>query len=71
MEDDTLKAELQDLGRRIRDARAALGAFLKQEADDHVYWVEQTGKTQHSHSLQRRADRCLRPPAASALSPEP
>jgi ATP-dependent DNA helicase DinG len=50
-EDDTLKAELQDLGRRIRDARAALGAFLKQEADDHVYWIEQTGKTQKFHSL--------------------
>jgi ATP-dependent DNA helicase DinG len=50
-EDDILKAELQDLGRRIRDARGALGAFLKQEADDLVYWIEQTGKTQKFHSL--------------------
>jgi ATP-dependent DNA helicase DinG len=50
-EDETLKAELQDLGRRIRDARHALGQFLKQEAEDHVYWVEKTGKTQTYHAL--------------------
>ena len=50
-EDETLKAELQDLGRRIRDARLGLGQFLKQEADDHVYWVEKTGKTATYHSL--------------------
>src|SRR4051812_34867482 len=51
LEDETLKAELQDLGRRIRDARGALGAFLKQDQDDHVYWIEQTGKTQKYYSL--------------------
>jgi ATP-dependent DNA helicase DinG len=51
LEDETLKSELQDLGRRIRDARASLATFLKQEAEDHVYWVEQTGKTQRYHSL--------------------
>jgi ATP-dependent DNA helicase DinG len=51
MEDETLKSELQDLGRRIRDARASLATFLKQEAEDHVYWVEQSGKTQRYHSL--------------------
>ncbi|MHA3773606.1 ATP-dependent DNA helicase [Verrucomicrobiota bacterium sgz303538] len=51
LEDETLKTELQDLGRRIRDARASIATFLKQEAEDHVYWVEQTGKTQHYHSL--------------------
>lgn len=50
-EDELLKAELQDLGRRIRDARGGLAAFLNQEAEDHVYWVEQTGKTQKFHSL--------------------
>jgi len=32
IEDETTKAELQDLGRRIRDARVGLGQFLKQEA---------------------------------------
>jgi ATP-dependent DNA helicase DinG len=50
-DDETLKAELQDLGRRIRDARHGLGQFLKQEAEDHVYWVEKTGKTQTYHAL--------------------
>lgn len=52
MEDEQTKAELQDLGRKIRDARVALGQFLKQEAEDHVYWVERTGKTQQHHALK-------------------
>jgi ATP-dependent DNA helicase DinG len=51
LEDETTKAELQDLGRKIRDARAALAAFLKQESDYYVYWVEQTGKAQKHHTL--------------------
>jgi ATP-dependent DNA helicase DinG len=51
MEDEPTKAELQDLGRRIRDARANVGTFLKQDAEDHVYWVEKTGKTGQFHSL--------------------
>ncbi len=51
LEDETLKAELQDMGRRIREARTEVGSFLKQDAEDHVYWVEQTGKTQQSYGL--------------------
>ncbi len=51
MEDVPAKAELQDLGRRIRDARLALGQFLKQEAEEHVYWVEKSGKTAQHHTL--------------------
>jgi len=51
LEDEATKAELQDLGRRVRDARAGIAQFLKQEAEDHVYWVERTGKTQQSHAL--------------------
>jgi ATP-dependent DNA helicase DinG len=51
IEDERTKAELQDLGRRIRDARLALAQFLKQEAADHVYWIERTGKTQQFHAL--------------------
>ena len=51
IEDEMTKAELQDLGRRVRDARAGIATFLKQEAEDHVYWVERTGKTQNFHSL--------------------
>ena len=51
VEDETAKAELQDMGRRIRDQRQALGTFLKQDAEDHVYWAEKTGKTGNFHSL--------------------
>ena len=51
IEDELTKAELQDLGRRIRDARANLGTFLKQDAEKHVYWVEQSGKTTQYHNL--------------------
>jgi ATP-dependent DNA helicase DinG len=44
-DDEFLKAELQELGRRIRDARDGTSTFLEQSAREHVYWVEQTGKT--------------------------
>ena len=51
LEDETAKAELQDMGRKIREARLGIATFLKQDAEDHVYWVEKTGKTQTFHSL--------------------
>jgi ATP-dependent DNA helicase DinG len=51
LEDETAKAELQDMGRKIRDARSAVATFLKQDAEDHVYWVEKTGKTGQFHAL--------------------
>src|SRR5437667_45791 len=44
-DDEFLKAELQELGRRIRDARDGIAIFLEQSAREHVYWVERTGKT--------------------------
>jgi ATP-dependent DNA helicase DinG len=44
-DDEFLKAELQEYGRRIRDARVGIAAFLEQNAREHVYWVERTGKT--------------------------
>ena len=50
-DDETTKAELQDLGRKIRDARSSLATFLKQDAEDYVYWVEQSGKTGNLHNL--------------------
>jgi ATP-dependent DNA helicase DinG len=50
-DDEFLKAELQELGRRIRDAREGIAIFLEQSADEHVYWVERTGKTGHFHAL--------------------
>src|SRR6185369_9100446 len=50
-DDELLKAELQEMGRRIRDARLGIAAFLEQSAERHVYWVEQTGKTARYLSL--------------------
>jgi ATP-dependent DNA helicase DinG len=50
-DDEFLKAELQELGRRIRDTRVGIAAFLEQSALKHVYWVERTGKTAQFLSL--------------------
>src|SRR3984893_11133422 len=50
-DDEFLKAELQEFGRRIRDAREGIAIFLEQSAEEHVYWVERTGKTGHFLSL--------------------
>jgi ATP-dependent DNA helicase DinG len=50
-DDELLKAELQDLGRRIRDARDGIEIFLAQSASEHVYWVERTGKAAKFLSL--------------------
>jgi ATP-dependent DNA helicase DinG len=44
-DDEFLKAELQELGRRIHDARVGIVTFLEQGAEGHVYWVERTGRT--------------------------
>jgi ATP-dependent DNA helicase DinG len=49
--DERLKAELQDLGRRIRDARIGISEFLRQVPENHVYWVEQSGKSRQYLSL--------------------
>ncbi|PYI90898.1 MAG: ATP-dependent helicase [Verrucomicrobia bacterium] len=43
-DDEIIKAELQDLGRRLADVRSGIADFLAQTAPDHVYWVERTGK---------------------------
>jgi ATP-dependent DNA helicase DinG len=44
-DDEFLRAELQEMGRRIRDARVGITTFLEQSAEEHVYWVERTGRT--------------------------
>ena len=55
-EDEFLKAELQELGRRIREAREGIAIFLQQSAEEYVYWVERTGKTPGiSRSTRRRS----------------
>ena len=50
-DDEFLKAELSELGRRVRDARLGIVTFLEQSADGHVYWIERTGKTGQFLSL--------------------
>ena len=50
-EDEFLRAELQDLGRRIGEAREGIADFLSQNQEEHVYWVERTGKTGQLLSL--------------------
>ena len=43
-DDEMLKSELQELGRRLFEARRGIQIFLEQSARNHVYWVERTGK---------------------------
>src|SRR5207247_4577780 len=50
-DDELLKAELQEFGRRVRDARDGIAIFLEQSAPEHVYWVERTGKTERFLAL--------------------
>jgi ATP-dependent DNA helicase DinG len=50
-EDELLKSELQELGRRIADAREGISIFLQQSAENHVYWVERTGKAAQNITL--------------------
>ena len=50
-EDEFLKAELTELGRRIADAREGIAIFLQQSAEDYVYWIERTGKAAQNITL--------------------
>jgi ATP-dependent DNA helicase DinG len=50
-DDEFLKKELQELGRRVRDARVGIATFLEQSADQHVYWIERTGKASQNLTL--------------------
>ena len=49
--DEILKSELLELGRRIAEARLGIRVFLEQSARNHVYWVERTGKVGQLLSL--------------------
>ncbi len=44
MEDENQKLEIEDLGRRLQELRLSIRAFLDQEWNNHVYWVERTGQ---------------------------
>jgi len=50
-EDKETGEELLECNRRLADLRQAVSTFLSQAADDHVYWVERSGKTQKNLSL--------------------
>jgi len=43
--------EVVEAMRRLSELRMAVQTFLRQEAEDHVYWVERTGRTQRTLSL--------------------
>ena len=51
VDDDMTRSELGDLGRRLLAAREGITTFIEQSADNHVYWVEKTGKTEQNLSL--------------------
>ena len=50
-EDEFLKSELQELGRRLAEAREGISIFLQQSEENYVYWIERTGKTSQNISL--------------------
>jgi ATP-dependent DNA helicase DinG len=50
-EDKEAGEELIECNRRLGELREEVAAFLGQTADQHVYWVERTGKTQRNITL--------------------
>lgn len=51
LKDEITKAELNDLSRRLGASAESVDTFLAQSAENHVYWVERTGKTEQFLSL--------------------
>lgn len=49
------RSELQELARRLRDARATVARFLDHDLEDHVYWVERGGEGRGEGSLSLNA----------------
>ncbi|HTI69390.1 MAG TPA: helicase C-terminal domain-containing protein [Candidatus Limnocylindria bacterium] len=43
--------ELMECNRRLGDLRESVRTFLSHDADEHVYWVERSGKTNRTLSL--------------------
>ncbi|MCU0783362.1 MAG: DEAD/DEAH box helicase family protein [Verrucomicrobia bacterium] len=50
-DDKDVGQELVECNRRLGELKAEVAEFLSQGAEDHVYWVERTGKAQKSLSL--------------------
>ena len=55
-EDKDTGQELMECNRRLAELREEVAMFLSQSAEDHVYWVERTGKAQRIwRSMPRRS----------------
>ncbi|MBE0540558.1 MAG: transposase [Verrucomicrobia bacterium] len=50
-EDKDVGQELIECNRRLGELKLEVAEFLSQAAEDHVYWVERTGKAQRSLAL--------------------
>jgi ATP-dependent DNA helicase DinG len=50
-DDKETAQELAECNRRLVELREAVATFLSQSAEDYVYWVERTGKTQKNLAL--------------------
>lgn len=50
-EDKDIGQELMECNRRLSELREEVAMFLGQSAEDYVYWVERTGKTQRNLAL--------------------
>jgi ATP-dependent DNA helicase DinG len=50
-EDKEIGQELLECNRRLVELKDELALFLSQAADDHVYWVERSGKAQRTVAL--------------------
>jgi ATP-dependent DNA helicase DinG len=50
-EDKDIGQELMECNRRLSELREEVAMFLGQTAEDHVYWVERSGKSQRNLAL--------------------
>ena len=50
-EDKDIGQELIECNRRLGELKMEVAEFLSQQADDHVYWVERSGKSQRNLTL--------------------
>ena len=55
-EDKEIGQELMECNRRLGELREEVAMFLSQSAEDHVYWVERSGKSPEELDPERRAD---------------
>jgi ATP-dependent DNA helicase DinG len=50
-EDKDIGSELAECNRRLEELRLGVAVFLGQTSNNHVYWVERTGRTQRNITL--------------------